>query len=281
MPGREKNVARLPDRAGGAVERPDLSVLLKEEAVDCAVLGEPEEPVRDVWVALAEGRDLEEVDGLACRDDSGAVLTTFPARYPDLDTLPFPDRDSFDMESTIQDTYFARRAADLLSSRGCPFNCTYCFGAQGSRRNEFQTGRYYRAASPERVVEEVELLYRKWGVRGIKFQDTEFCVSKVRIRRICELLLAKALPDLSWRAVTRVTSVGDDLLRLMRMAGCGSIYYGVESGDEERLAAMNKKITLDQVREVFESTRRAGIRPEASFLIGRARGHGGVHQPHH
>jgi len=241
--------------------------LLQEPAVDALALGEAEDICRAVMNAVAENRSLNEVPGLSLRID-GNITRTGSTPHPDPDMLPFPGRDMVSAETFIFDSYFARNATEVLTSRGCPFNCTYCFGARDSRRHDSNTGALYRCVSPERVVEEIDLLYNNWGIRGIKFSDIEFCVSSSRVERICELLLARGYKDLFWRVVTRVTSVGPDLLNLMHEAGCRNIYYGVESGDPGILRAMGKEITLDGIREAFRDTWNAGIKPEASFLLG-------------
>ncbi len=242
-------------------------LVVSEAALDGMALGEPEEIVRDAAQAAADGVSLAEVTGLVL-DRGGSPRLTAPAPFPDLDSLPLPDREAIDFGKYVKDTYFGRRAADVLSSRGCPFNCTYCFGAARSKRNAFTSGPYFRAVTPARVVEEIDLLYREYGIRAIKFNDIEFCVSQKRLAQLCEGLLRPKHPDLRWRAVTRATSVAPELLRLMRRAGCRSIYYGVETGDAGLLAAMNKKVTLDEIREVVRRSWEAGIRPEASFLLG-------------
>ncbi len=242
-------------------------LVTSEPALDGMAVGEPEEIIRSAAEALAEGGDLSDVPGLVLERE-GRPRMTAPAPFPDLDSLPFPDREAVDFNNYVQDTYFGRRAADVLSSRGCPFNCTYCFGAARSKRNAFSSGPYFRAVSPVRVVEEIDLLYRRYGVRAVKFNDIEFCVSQKRVAEICEGLLKFNRPDLRWRAVTRATSVAPDLLALMHRAGCRSIYYGVETGEADLLKAMNKKVTLEEIREVVRRTWEAGIRPEASFLLG-------------
>ena len=86
--------------------------------------------------------------------------------------------------------------------------------------------------------------------------------------QICELLLKKGYKELRWRVVTHVRSVTPELLRLMYRAGCRNIYYGVESGDPAILQAMEKRVGLDDVRRAFRDTWHAGIKPEASFLLG-------------
>lgn len=242
-------------------------LVVGEPGLDGMALGEPEEIIRDAARALAQGEKLDSVPGLVLERDGAPELTS-PAPFPDLDSLPFPDREAVDFKSYVKDTYFGRRAADVLSSRGCPFNCTYCFGAARSKRNAFSSGPYFRGVSPARVVEEIDLLYREYGVRAIKFNDIEFCVSQKRVAEICEGLLRLGRRDLRWRAVTRATSVAPELLRLMYRAGCRSVYYGVETGDAELLRAMNKKVTLDEIRKVVGDSWAAGIRPEASFLLG-------------
>jgi len=241
--------------------------LLKEPAVDAAALGEPEGICADVAAAVRDGKPWCDIPGLALRGPDGAAMTGI-REYPDPDALPFPDRDAIDFKEHIAHSYFSPQTTEVLTSRGCPFNCSYCFGARTSRRNSVNSGAPFRGASPERVVEEIGLLYDRWGVRGIKFSDVEFCASSARVENICSLILAKGYKDLRWRAVTHAKSVKPELLKLMRSAGCANIYYGVESGDDRMLRVMNKKAALEDVREAFRRTREAGIKPEASFLLG-------------
>jgi len=241
--------------------------LLSASTVDALGLGEAEEICVAVSRVLAEGRELESVPGLSVRKN-GRPTRTGTTDYPDLEKLPFPEREGIDFERYIRNTYFARRTTEMLTSRGCPFDCTYCFGARTSKRHDNNTGKYHRAVSPERVVEEIDLLYHRWGVRGIKFADVEFCVSKARVAKMCECMLRNGYKGLRWRAVTRATSVEPELLTLMHRAGCRHIYYGVESGDAACLEAMRKQVSLDEIRQVFRDTKKAGIHPEASFLLG-------------
>jgi radical SAM superfamily enzyme YgiQ (UPF0313 family) len=243
------------------------NLLLEEQAVDAVALGEPEGICRDAACALREGRPLEETPGLVLRGSSGAAFTG-QGTCLSPDDLPFPDREEINFEDYIFHSHFSSRATEVLTSRGCPFNCSYCFGARTSRRNERNAGPPFSGSSPERVIEEIDLLYNRWGVRGIKFSDVEFCASTSRVEKICELLLPKGYKDLRWRAVTHAKSVNPKLLRLMRSAGCVNIYYGVESGDERMLRVMNKKATPEEIRETFRRTWAAGIKPEASFLLG-------------
>jgi len=243
------------------------AVLLKDPAVDAVALGEPEDICVEVTRAVTENTSLSEVAGLALLKKH-LVERTAKRPYPDVNRLPIPDRESVTEREFIFPSYFSNRTTELLSSRGCPFQCTYCFGAQNSRRQEHNVGPAFRATDPEKVIEEIDLLYSKWNVRGIKFSDVEFCVSAKRVEAISRLLVSRKYPDLRWRVVTRVTSVDPSLLKLMHDAGCRHIYYGVESGDEAVLASMNKKISLEEIRTTFKDTWKAGIKPEASFLLG-------------
>jgi len=243
------------------------SLLLRDPTVDALALGEPEDICITVAQALAEGLPLSQVKGLAIRNGE-EIQTTGSTSFPDPNELPFPDRHAVDFSRYIFNSYYAPRTTELLTSRGCPFDCTYCFGAKSSERNAFNIGKPFRASRSEKVVEEIDLLYHRWGVRGIKFSDVEFCVSNTRVAEICDLLLKKGYKGLRWRIVTHAKSVSSDLLDLMYRAGCRNIYYGVESGDKDILKAMDKRVSLDEIRETFRSTWKAGIRPEASFLLG-------------
>jgi len=239
---------------------------LKNPNVDYIVIGEPELGTCDLLKALENKSDLSLVNGIGYKK-GGEIKLTPPREFADLNKLPFPARDTLKMDNYIFDSYFSPRVTNIITSRGCPFNCTYCFGASGAVLPKSNAGRYYRTVNPERVIEELEYLIDKYKIKGIKFEDIEFCIDKERVRKICELMIEKGI-KLKWRCVTRVTSMSPELLRTMKKAGCVSIYYGVESGNAMVLEKCNKKITKDLVRKVFKETHNAGIIADASFLFG-------------
>lgn len=184
-----------------------------------------------------------------------------------LDTIPLPQ-----LRPWCIDRYFvhgsfplspfsasAKRRANVLSSRGCPFNCDFCFGVHGRR------GIRYR--SPDNVLQEIDHLVRDHQVDFISFLDESFLVDKPRVHQLAEGIRRRDW-SLHWGIAARSTSVDPELLSVIKSAGCDFIYYGFDSGSPETLRRMNKHITIDDNFEAFRLTVEAGIYPVPNIIIG-------------
>jgi radical SAM superfamily enzyme YgiQ (UPF0313 family) len=117
------------------------------------------------------------------------------------------------------------------------------------------------------ILEEITLLVKDFGIREIQLLDDTFTVAKNRFREFCELLSEEDF-CITWSCNSRVDSVDDELLKLMKAAGCHSISYGIESADEEMLERIKKRISLDQARTAIALTKKHGITCRASFMFG-------------
>ena len=240
--------------------------LIKNKEVDFVIVGEPDFAVSDLVLALEKKESLELVEGLIFKKN-GKVVKTKLRDFPDLNKLPMPARDMININHYIFNSYYSERVISLLASRGCPFACTFCFISNNSGISCCNSGRFYRTNDPERLIEEILYLKRKYKIKGLKFEDPEFCVNKERIKRICELMIKKNI-NLKWKCQSRVTHIELPILKLMKKAGCESIYCGVESGNQDTLDDTKKDITLDEIKKAFYLIRKAKINADASFLIG-------------
>lgn len=144
----------------------------------------------------------------------------------------------------------------MITSRGCPFHCIFCN----------RMGRKYRYHSAEYVLRELEEIHRL-GIREVFIHDDTFTLKRDRIEKICRGMIVSG-PNLVWECRTRVDLVDENLLQLMKTAGCHRISFGVESGSPRVLKAMRKEINLKQVREVFKLCRRLKIITLADFMFG-------------
>ena len=152
------------------------------------------------------------------------------------------------------------RAAPVLTSRGCPYQCIFCYRGPAA-------GKVFRGRSPEGVVEEIEQLQKRFGIDHVVFVDDIFTLDKGRAGAICELLIDRT-PSLSWRCQTRADCLDESLLDKMKRARCVNVSMGVESGNEAILAATGKRITKEQIRRAFRMAREAGVGTAASLIIG-------------
>jgi radical SAM superfamily enzyme YgiQ (UPF0313 family) len=128
-------------------------------------------------------------------------------------------------------------------------------------------GHAYRYHSPERVVDEMEYVIDKFGVKQIHFKDAEFTLSPARTEKICDLLIERDM-EVIWDCNGRVNNVRRDILQKMKKAGCVSMTYGIESGDQRILDALKKEITLEQAREAVKMTKEAGLEVVVNFMVG-------------
>lgn len=232
-------------------------------AVDILVPGEGEQTLVELLAALETGAPLDAVKGIIYRGPDGQAVAT-PMRPPlaDHDLLPLPARHLYEERLYVPLPNQSRRPpmAPVMTSRGCAYGkCRFCF----------QGGRYappYRRRSPENVIGELKQLAAR-GVREILFWDDNFCMNEKWVLRFCDLLHAEGL-DLLWRVFGRVDTVTEEMLRRMAKSGCYSIHYGLESGSQKMLDAIEKGITLDQARRAVKWARRAGLEIRGSFIIG-------------
>lgn len=252
-----KRWPETPIILGGSVGSSIVETALDNLDIDVIALGEADETILE----LLNRQPFHEIAGLAFRWNGKTVLTEPRPLVTDLDALPLPARDLFPMEVYLQNPIVGvGRDLDIITSRGCPFNCHFCYKI---------FGRQFRARSPENVVAEMELLKRDYEVDFISFQDECFVIDKERVYAICDLIdQSSILRGIRWGCAGRVTVCDFKLLTRMRQSGCVAMTYGIESGSPSILAAMNKQATVEQAEDAIINTRRAGMRPMLGFMFG-------------
>jgi len=244
---------------GGSVAASIPELFLEHNDVDAIVLGEGELTTVELVRALIDGREISAINGIAFRADGETVFTPPRAMLEDLDTVPMPAWDLLPM-----DVYLANpivgigRDVDIISSRGCPFGCTYCYRI---------FGRKYRFFSADRVMAEIRQLHDRYNVDFVSFQDDCFILDHPRVYRLCDLLDSSGL-GLKWSCTGRVNSVNADILARMRRAGCVSVSFGIESGSQRILDSLHKGATVEMALAAVKMVRRSGMRCPTSFMIG-------------
>ena len=179
-----------------------------------------------------------------------------------LDDLPMPAWDYFaNLPYDFSVSWFPERPVFTMNtSRGCPFNCTFC--SVGS-----VWGRRYNYFSAERVVEDIKYLVNKYQVKGIYFREDNFTLNKKRVIDFCNKIMNDKI-KIKWVCETRVDSLDFDMIKLMHRAGCEAFYIGVESGSQRILDFLQKGITLEQTENVFRWCNEIGVKTYASFVVG-------------
>ncbi len=256
-----KEALGVPIIIGGphATTLPDLT--LQNPNIDFLIYGEGEIAWREFLRAFAAGDTRWRlIQGLWYRDEDGHVVEGGKSPLvPNLDALPFPARHLFDLEAYPLYAPNGERMITILSSRGCPYNCSFCFKGI--------VGRTYRQRSPENIVAEIRHVMENYHTRNFYFIDDLFTINVKRLDKILDTIIESGL-DIRFRCLARVDRVTPELLRKMYKAGCRQIHYGIESGNPEVLRRTAKHIDLDQVRQAVQWTEEAGIASKGYFILG-------------
>ncbi len=243
------------------------AILLPEETlatipeVDVIVRGEGEETIIDLLRALEHKQPLSKIQGISYRQDGKVISTDARSAIVDLDSLPFLAYHLLPMRGYRPHPPHGRALpfAAIITSRGCPYRCSYC--------SKPVFGDNYRGQSSKRVVDEIAYHKRKFGIKEFAFYDDVFTLDKQRAYAIADEIIERGL-KIDWTCETRVNLVDKELLRHLKQAGCYSIAYGIESGSQEIVNTLNKDITLEQAEEAVSLSREVGLQTIGYFMIG-------------
>jgi anaerobic magnesium-protoporphyrin IX monomethyl ester cyclase len=237
---------------------------LAHPMVDIVAIGEGDYTLADLVPVLRDGGDLASVQGIGFKRMGRGVITE-PRQRPDLDTLPPLPYHLVDVARYLPDPLgLSNSALSLQTSRGCPFRCAYCYNTVAFQRQ-------WRGMSPERVVEQIQLLVDRFGVKSVYLLDDNFFASTTRILSIIELLKRRGLQIAIHNANMRIdfaSKADPRLLEAIRGAGMQKILIGIESGSDRMLRIMKKDITRKQVLVASQKIKAAGIFPCYNFLTG-------------
>ena len=233
--------------------------LKAEDSLDVVVAGEGEETLTEIAEEYIKNgfKNFENVKGIVYRDNGKINATPPRPLIENLDDLPFPSRHliPFNEYKTSQS-----QAGGMITSRGCVFNCNYC-------SSSLIMGKKFRSRSAENVVDELDELVYKYGVRDIAFLDDIFMLNKKRARAVADEIKNRGL-DISFVTSSRVDTVNQELLGCLKSAGMGTLYCGVESGSQRVLDLMGKGITLKQSEDAIKAAKNVDINVLGSFMLG-------------
>jgi len=234
----------------------DAEILSGGQRPDLVVRGEGEAVLLAVARRAAQGaRDWRAIPGLSWRDQRGVHRTPDASLALDLDPLYTDER-----FEALDGVHPAEQFGFIITSRGCAASCTFCSSPCFWRRR-------VRRRSPARVVDEIALLRRRFGLPYFGVRDDTFTANKASVRAFCEELSRRRL-RVKWNCQSRVNLVDEERLRWMKQAGCEQMQFGVESASPAVLRRLNKQIRAEQIESALEACRRAGIRSGAYFITG-------------
>ena len=233
-------------------------------AADIVCIGEGEITMAEIVSAPTRApKQLVGVKGICYRNGQGFVITEPRPAIRNLDLIPPPARHLLPMDQYHMTASRASGSAfcpTIIVARGCPFSCTYC-----SRT----FGKTFRSHGIERILSEINSLITTYHVEQINIEADTLTVNKKFIRALCNALIEQKISQkISWTCESRVDTVDEETLQLMKRAGCWQISYGVETGTQRLLDRINKSVTLHQVEEIFELTKKVGISIRGFFMLG-------------
>ena len=234
------------------------------QVFDYGVIGEGEATFLELIETLQHSRPVSNVRGLAWRSSPGEIVVNSPRpMIEDLDSLPLP---AWDLLPDFPDAYphsalETRRlpAASVITSRGCPYQCTFCDTAIFGCR--------VRQHSAEYTLNMIRHLRRNYGVRDLMFLDDNFILNRKKLFTICDAMIEERM-DLSWYCMGHAGILTEDRLEKIHQAGCWFIEFGIESGSDRILKLIKKNTTKAEVAEAVRRAREAGLKVKGNFIFG-------------
>jgi radical SAM superfamily enzyme YgiQ (UPF0313 family) len=230
----------------------DKETLEEAPYLDIVVRGEGEYTFLDI----VEGKDLRNIDGITYRENGKILRNSDRKLIENLDELPFPSRHL----APISKYRAFKAGCDMITGRGCPYNCTFCVGHK-------MVGRKPRFRDIKLCVDEIEEIAYGYGFKRVNVVDDLLTINHKRVFAFCDELLERGI-KVEWTAFSRVDTVTKELLSKMKEAGCCFICYGVESGNQRILDLAKKRTNLEKIRKGIALTNEAGIDSLSSFIMG-------------
>lgn len=230
-------------------------ILAEHEFLDFGILGEAEETLKEIL----EEQEKTRILGIYYKENGNVKFTGNRAFIEDLDSLPFPARHLVD-NSIYRRPDNNKVQATIKVERGCPFHCFFCLATPVS-------GAKVRRRSVENIVAEIRECVEKYNIRNFLFWSDIFNLDKKWTMDLCQAIIDSGL-KITWSANTRADTADLEMAKMMYKSGCRLVSIGVESGSQEMLEKMGKKITLNDVRRTVKVFKQAKIRIYNYFVIG-------------
>lgn len=255
---------------GGYGPTPEPEYFLRKTQADVVVMGEGEETTRELFSAISSGEALSKVKGIAFREDEEVTINPARALMPeaelgDIDRVPMPAYHLFDIPvyRMFRDTGSSPTdfVLPILSGRGCTFKCNFCY--------RMDTG--FRPRPVEAVLDEIDYLFREYGINYFMFSDDLLMVSKPRTMEVVDAILAyqgKTGNKFKWNCNGRLNYCTPEILEAMKRSGCAYINFGIEAFDNEALKTMKKGLSTAIIERGVQQTLDTGITPGLNFIWG-------------
>jgi len=257
---------------GGSIVSSEPFFMMEHLKFDYGVIGEGELTIIDLLDSIKNNKDISKVKGIVYKDLNGKIIITSPReRIKDLDSLSFSDYNDFDLNEKLANTHANSslvgtidypRTYLLIGSRGCPFQCTFCYHTVGYQ---------YTTRSLKNIIQEIEFAIDKYKINSFQLHDDLFSTNKKRLYDFCkeikELNKRKKI-NLKWMCSLFVSTIDEEILNILKDAGCLVISLGFESYSQEVLKSMKKNITPKQIDNAIKLCMKFKMPIIGNFIFG-------------
>lgn len=253
---------------GGAYPSSDYESCLKCKDIDFAVINEGEEAFLELIKYIEEQKPVENVKGVAYRKDGVTIFNGNRAPIEDLDAIPYPDYSLVDMNLYFYGTrpgitnpiYWKKKAVNIMTSRGCPFKCTYCHKI---------FGKHIRYRSIDNVMGEISFLHRKYKIEEVEFLDDCFNLNLKRAKKLLDALIeSKMNLKISFPNGLRVDCIDKELVDKLKGANTYKVSFGIETASPRLQSKIRKNINLEKAKRTITIVAESGIHTTGFFMLG-------------
>lgn len=233
-----------------------------DNGADYIVIGEGEVTMLELTLAIANGTSIDDVDGLAYLDSEGTEVKTNPrTKLRDINELPAPNRAAIPINKYLKvwKDHHGKSALNVSTQRGCPYTCKWCSTAV--------YGQSYRRRAPKEVIKELKEIKENYNPDSIWFVDDVFTVSHKWLFEMAEEMDKHDL-HIPFECITRAERMNDEVISALKRMGCFRVWIGAESGSQKIIDAMDRRVSVDQVREMIIKTREKGIEAGTFIMVG-------------
>ena len=229
--------------------------------VDAVIIGEGEQTFEALCRAYEHNTTVDDIDGIAYAKDGDFIKNKERIKLRDIDELPFPARDKIDLQAYLDcwKNHHGKSSVSVSTQRGCPYTCKWCSTAV--------YGQSYRRRSPALVVAEIKHLIDTYGAESIWFVDDVFTVSHKWISGFHDEM-KKAGITIPFECITRAERLNETVLKQLKEMGCFRIWIGAESGSQKIIDKMDRRVSVETVRNMIQTTRAHGIEAGTFIMVG-------------
>ncbi|HHP7242506.1 MAG TPA: B12-binding domain-containing radical SAM protein [Cyclobacteriaceae bacterium] len=229
---------------------------------DYIVIGEGEVTMLELAETLECKKSVKNVDGLAYYDEKGVMVQARPrTMLKNIDELPIPNRDALDVSQYLKawKEHHGLSALNVSTQRGCPYTCKWCSTAV--------YGQSYRRRSPEHVILELKEIKEKYKPDSIWFVDDVFTVSHKWLSEMADAMDKNNI-RIQFECISRADRMNASVIKTLKKMGCFRVWIGAESGSQKIIDAMDRRVTVEKVREMIQETRKQGIEAGTFIMLG-------------